>query len=194
MLVAYEVFVIPGLGGSDENHWQSIWEKQNPHFKRVEQEEWDNPKLNEWLNALDDLVQQATKPIIMIGHSLGSVLIAHYAKQNPQANIKAAMLVAPADVDVKDVMDELKDFAPMPMEKLPFKSFVVASSDDPYANLVRSEEFTKNWGSELICIGNKGHINSDSGLGEWESGKEILQRFIKIPPKKSPIAPMSDIL
>jgi predicted alpha/beta hydrolase family esterase len=32
-----KVLVVPGLHGSAPEHWQSLWEKQHPEFRRVEQ-------------------------------------------------------------------------------------------------------------------------------------------------------------
>jgi len=34
-----------------------------------------------------------------------------------------------------------------------------------------------SWGSELINIGDAGHINALSGFGEWDAGLEILKRL-----------------
>ncbi|HIO90446.1 MAG TPA: alpha/beta hydrolase [Campylobacterales bacterium] len=173
MLDKYDVLVIPGLGGSDKNHWQSIWEKKYPNFKRVEQDDWNNPNLSTWLENLNISIKKSTKPIVLIAHSLGCLLITHYVK-NHNTNIEAVLMVAPPDVEVDDVIKELKDFAPMPKDKLPFRSIVVISSNDPYSTLTRSEEFAKNCGSKLVNIGDKGHINSSSNLDEWEEGEKLL--------------------
>jgi predicted alpha/beta hydrolase family esterase len=54
---------------------------------------------------------------------------------------------------------------------------VVASSNDEYVSLQRAQYFADNWGSTFINIGNKGHINSASGLGDWPEGYELLQRL-----------------
>jgi uncharacterized protein len=31
------VLILPGLDNSGPEHWQTHWQKQNPHFVRVEQ-------------------------------------------------------------------------------------------------------------------------------------------------------------
>ena len=63
----------------------------------------------------------------------------------------------------------------MPLSPLLFPSIVVASDDDKYVSLVRAAYFAGKWGSNFIDIGNKGHINGDSGLGDWPEGYDILK-------------------
>jgi predicted alpha/beta hydrolase family esterase len=65
----------------------------------------------------------------------------------------------------------------MPLNKLPFPSITVMSSNDVYVTIDRAKEFSTAWGSELINIGNAGHINADSNLGFWEFGLELLDRL-----------------
>ncbi|HKU44709.1 MAG TPA: alpha/beta hydrolase, partial [Polyangiales bacterium] len=36
-----DVLIIPGLGGSGPQHWQTRWEQLHG-YRRVEQREWDN--------------------------------------------------------------------------------------------------------------------------------------------------------
>jgi predicted alpha/beta hydrolase family esterase len=33
------------------------------------------------------------------------------------------------------------------------------------------------WGSELVNVGAKGHINGGSNLGDWPEGRRILMEF-----------------
>ncbi|MGF1428078.1 RBBP9/YdeN family alpha/beta hydrolase [Kitasatospora sp. LaBMicrA B282] len=68
----------------------------------------------------------------------------------------------------------LKAFGPIPLTPLPFPSIVVASSDDPYAGIERSRAFAAGWGSRLVEVGALGHVNSESGLGDWPQGRELL--------------------
>jgi hypothetical protein len=95
------------------------------------------------------------------------------------ARIKGALLVAPVDVDSKDAPKPLKDFAPTPRELLPFPSIVVASSNDPYVTMPRAREFARSWGSRFVDIGAVGHINGESGLGDWPEGKRLLRHLIE---------------
>ena len=169
---------VPGLASSGPNHWQTIWENQYPHlFSRVEQVNWDWPVKEEWVEKLQERIAGLTGPAILIAHSLGCITVAHWAQKYTSEYIEAVLLVAPADADLSKRLNFVVGFTPIPVTPLPFKSIVVASANDMYASIERSETFAKNWGSEFINIGEKGHINAVSDLADWPEGKKILQKL-----------------
>ena len=175
-----KIVIIPGLGGSGDDHWQSFWSRSFDKVIRLEQENWDEPELGKWLEKLNEAVEKLDYPVILVAHSLAVSLVLHWAARYNQSNIKGALLVAPADVDSPEhTPDVVRGFAPMPTIKLAFPSIVVASVNDPYLDLNRAKYFAEKWGSEFINIGEKGHINSDSKLGFWEEGQLILQKLLK---------------
>jgi predicted alpha/beta hydrolase family esterase len=63
----------------------------------------------------------------------------------------------------------------LPLKRLPFPTLVVASSNDPYGSADHARRCAKAWGSELVEVGEKGHLNSDSKLGDWPEGFRLLQ-------------------
>lgn len=170
--------IIPGLGGSGDNHWQSYWSRSFDKAIRIEQENWDEPELEKWLEKLNDVIEKLDHPVILVAHSLAVSLVLHWTAKYNNLNIKGALLVAPADVESPEhTPDVVRKFAPIPAIKLTFPSIVVASLNDPYISLNRARYFAEQWGSEFINIGEKGHINSDSNLGLWEEGQNILLRL-----------------
>jgi len=171
------VLVIPGWFGSGPIHWQTRWEILHPEFVRVEQENWEEPSLTDWLAALERSIAATTSPPILLAHSLGCVLVNHWAAQSSLA-IAGAFLVAPADVDsTRHDNTPLRQFRPVPRQPLRFPSMVVISSDDPYASLTRVETMAHDWKSQQVLIGALGHINSDSNLGDWKQGLDLFNRF-----------------
>ena len=174
------LLLLPGLGDSDPLHWQSFWLKKfNPSTKLV-QENWDEPKLEDWLKELKKAIQKINSPTILVAHSLAVSLIMHWASANSHPNIVGALLVAPADVDSPDHTPEvIRNFSPMPLQKLSFPSIVVCSENDPYMDLKKGEYLAEKWGSEFINIGQKGHINSNSNLDYWEEGQLIVQQLVE---------------
>jgi uncharacterized protein len=60
-----------------------------------------------------------------------------------------------------------------------FPSIVVVSTNDPYVKLARAEFFAKSWGSRFVTIARAGHINANSGLGEWTEGQKLLQELLR---------------
>ncbi|WP_109740956.1 RBBP9/YdeN family alpha/beta hydrolase [Arcicella aurantiaca] len=176
-----DFLVVPGLGSSGINHWQTLWEKQySNNFKRVEQNNWDLPVCDVWIKKLSEEVNKLTKPTYLVAHSLGCLTVVHWANNYFSEKIKGAFLVAPADAESSRRLSFLDGFSPIPKEKLPFESIVIASTTDQYATIDRSAEFANAWGSQFINIGKKGHINANSNIGIWEEGQNYLSNFITI--------------
>ncbi len=169
---------VPGVTNSSPQHWQSLWEKEfSDKFRRIEQENWDTPVCSDWINKIETDVQNANSElVVLVAHSLGCTAVAHWVRKFG-TKIKGALLVAPSDCEAENYNFDTKGFAPIPLEKLPFKSLVVASTNDEYVSLERAEQFADVWGSELINVGAKGHINANAGFGEWNEGLELLKRL-----------------
>ena len=169
--------IVPGLGNSGSEHWQTFFENSGNNFKRIIQQEWDSPVCNDWVASIDKAVSDYdTASVILIGHSLGCTAIAHWATRYKK-KIKGALLVAPSDVEAQEYTFPAKGFSPMPTGKINFKTIVVASEDDPWVSLERAKYFANNWGSEFKNIGKAGHINAASGHKEWKAGLDILKRL-----------------
>jgi uncharacterized protein len=171
------VLVLPGYGDSGPQHWQSLWEAADSTCRRVVQRDWLNPSLDEWRETLDRAIGECDRPPILLAHSLGCALVAHWAAR-ARHRVAGALLVAPADPDmVAMFVDAVASFAPMPLDPLLFASLVVASSDDPYVTLPRAETFARVWGSRFVTIHGAGHINADSGYGPWPEGRRLLDEL-----------------
>jgi predicted alpha/beta hydrolase family esterase len=173
-----DVLVLAGLWDSGPRHWQTLWEQKHPGWMRVPHRDWFNPECHEWVAELDAAVAGAENgPPVLVAHSLACALVAHWAACGSVLKVAGAFLVAPSDVDAPSYPADAKGFKPMPMQKLPFPSIVVASSNDPYVTLERARAFAEAWGSRFVEIGAAGHINGDSGYGEWPEGERMLMDF-----------------
>jgi predicted alpha/beta hydrolase family esterase len=172
-----KILIAPGLGSSGPIHWQTIWEEQNPEFKRIEQKDWSSPLRQDWVEKIETEVKEAGENVIIVAHSLACIATVFWA-QKTLKKIKGALLVAPPDTERPDFPKEARGFAPIPLDKLPFYSIVVASTDDEYITTERCKLLADSWGSKFINIGAKGHINSASNLGDWEEGKSILDELL----------------
>ncbi len=157
------VLILPGLGSSGPEHWQTRWEKANPDFVRVVQRDWGNPDLDEWVATLDGCIARQPAPPLLVAHSLSCALVAHWAARHHRP-IRAALLVAPSDVDSPaHTPPEVRGFSPMPLRKLPDRTIVAASADDPFVDPARARYFASVWGARFVEVGSCGHINSASG-------------------------------
>lgn len=169
--------IIPGYGGSGPDHWQSRWQLRDPHFRRVEQRDWWNPVCEEWMATLEQAVATSGPRTVLVAHSLGCGLVAHWAAHT-RLRIRAAMLVAPPDPEGPAAELNIQGFVPVPDLPLAFPSLVVASSNDPYSSLEHARGAATRWGSRWHNIGACGHINSDSSLGEWGEGQALLRSLV----------------
>jgi len=171
-----KVLILPGIGNSGPDHWQTHWELLNRNYTRVNQPNWDNPDCSEWCAALENKVKSSGPNTILVAHSLACLLVAHWAAKT-HLKINAALLVAVPNPKAPLFPTQAIGFEALPMQRLPFKSIVIASTSDPYGDIRYSEECASIWGSEIVNIGDAGHINSTSGLGAWPEGHKILQKL-----------------
>ncbi len=170
-------FTLPGLGGSDENHWQSLFEKALPNVKRIEQGDWDNPACEEWIKTVDEAIDgYDLSKVVFITHSLGGITLSHWFNKY-QKKIKGALIVAPPNLDTVPLELGLDSFVPVPKNQIPFPTILVASTNDPWADLDASKSLAGNWGSDFVNAGDLGHINTASGIGEWPEGLKILEQL-----------------
>jgi predicted alpha/beta hydrolase family esterase len=171
------VLILPGWQNSEPEHWQSLWEAAHTEYARVPQQEWDRPRRADWVETLDFTVEALPAPPVIVAHSLGCIAVAHWghATQHP---VRGALLVAPPDLDRSDTPPDLVNFAPMPLQKLPFTTIVVASTNDPYCAIERAQQFAAAWSSRLVNVGPKGHINTGAGFGPWPEGERLLAELL----------------
>jgi predicted alpha/beta hydrolase family esterase len=172
------VLVLPGWQNSGPTHWQSRWEQRHG-YRRVEQHDWQQPLRGDWIARLEDVVLGCDEPAVLVAHSLGCMLVAAWAASSRNtARVKAALLVAPGDVERQALRVQLPTWAPVPLQRLPFRSVLVASRNDPHCSYERASAFARAWGSQCIDHGHSGHINADSGLASWPEGHLLLEDLL----------------
>ena len=169
---------VPGLHNSDFDHWQSHLERSYPdQFIRIQQENWDQPDCQTWIDQIEDQLNgYEYKDLILIGHSIGCMAIVKWIEKYNHS-IKGALFVAPSDSEKESYPEYIRGFIPIPIRKLPFPSFLVASANDHVTSIDRSEKFASDWGSELIILQDAGHIESKSGFGEWTLAKKLIEEL-----------------
>lgn len=161
-LSAYRVLIVPGLHSSGPDHWQTRWQQLYPAFERVEQDDWENPVLPVWTRRLRKKLKQSNQRTLIVAHSFGCLTTLHAVGSH--AHVAAALLVAPADPQKFGVAHLLNGI------RMSCPSVVVASLDDPWMAIDRAAHWADLWGSGLVNAGALGHINAESGLGNWAQG------------------------
>lgn len=179
-------FIIPGVFGSDPEHWQSWMEKQLDDATRIHQAQWSQPSLSEWSETLIQALDQAPDPVWLIAHSFGCLVSVLAGVARP-SKVAGAFFVAPADparfgargyFDVEEQQSVHASAAALiPGYTLPFPTMVVASENDPWVKLTTAAYWAHAWGGRFVSIGNAGHINVRSGYGPWPLGLELYYQF-----------------
>ncbi len=179
------ILLLPGWLDSGPTHWQSEWERRHGHV-RVQQDDWVWPRRGDWMARLQDVLLADESPAVLVAHSLGCHLVAAWAEhalatgQDTQ-RVVAAMLVAPPDLAREDTPPNLYSWRPARRARLPFPALVVASENDPFSDLEQTRALALDWGATLANLGNCGHVNGDSGLGEWAHGHRQLEALLRPP-------------
>ena len=173
------VLVLPGWENSGPRHWQSIWEQRHG-YRRVDQHDWMKPLRGDWVARLEEMVLDCDEPAVLVAHSLGCILVAAWAAHSRHTHhVKAALLVAPGDVEQPAIREQIPTWSPIELRRLPFPSVLLASRNDPYCAFDRARGFAQAWGAQFMDYGDCGHINADSGLASWPEGHVLLQDLMK---------------
>lgn len=165
------IVIVPGWRDSGPGHWQSLWADALPGAVRVVQDDWITPVRTAWVASIARTILAQPSPVVIAAHSLGCIATTHLPTEAAK-RIQGALLVAPADPERRGV---LSDFAPVPYQPLPYRSIVVASTNDPFCPVRTAGAYARSWGSELVRLQNAGHINIEAGFGEWPLGLALLQ-------------------
>jgi len=165
-----KVLILHGWGGSDAPHWQNGLAKQLASdgypvfFPQLPHR--DNPTLDEWMNVLDEIVLEFA-PNIIVCHSLANILLFHYLSKNSGLSFDKILLVAPPASDREN--PEIASFFPFEVPAInATEKLLVASTNDKYASSVDAITMAMNAGCEVHIVEDGGHINSESGFGDWD--------------------------
>lgn len=184
--------IVPGLNGSPEGHWQHHWALGDPGAETVEQEDWSQPRLTDWLHALEARIAATRPGVVLVAHSLGCSLVAALAGRPAASHVGGALLVAPADLrGLADRHPTVREFEGTETAALPFASILVASRNDPFMGFKAAERQAAAWGSALYDLGEAGHVNIASGFGPWDDAPTLADGLRGRPLRRPPATPSS---
>lgn len=159
--------VVPGLRGSEPEHWQSAWQQRLPWLSRISVGDWNVADLSRWRDGLHRELDDAAGPVVLIGHSFGSLASAVVAAERPE-DVAALLLVAPADPDKFSLRPAL------PKSSLRMPTVVVGSLNDPWMPEHKARQLAQQLGADYQLAGAVGHINVSAGVGAWLEGLDYL--------------------
>jgi predicted alpha/beta hydrolase family esterase len=174
------VLFVPGLRDHVPDHWQTLLAIEIEGSRTVPPLDRDKLSCAARIEALDRAIQEIEEPPILVAHSAGVLMVAHWA-QHHRRPIKAALLVTPPDISQPlpagyPTPEELQagGWLPVPRTRLPFPTLLAASSNDPLASAAAAAELAQAWGSRLLDLGDVGHLNPAAGYGPWPLGHRLI--------------------
>ncbi|HEN8799253.1 serine hydrolase family protein [Pseudomonas sp. CM25] len=177
------VLIVPGLRDHVAEHWQTLLASRLAKVRSVPPLQVDGLCCNARVEAIQRELEQIDGPVLLVAHSAGVLMVAHWAARYRRP-IKGALLAAPPDLDADwpahypspSSLAE-KGWSPLPPMPLPFPSIVAASSNDPLASYAAAGVLAGRWGSELVNLGAVGHLNPASGFGPWPLAEALIRRM-----------------
>ena len=169
-----KTLLVPGLDGSPVPHWQDWWAATDPDALMLDLSDPAHPDPARWESELAGAILRHPGAVL-VGHSLGAVLITRVLTTWPQLDVRAALLVAPAETLGND---RIGHFGAIPELRLDIATKVVASRNDPWMGFDRARHLATAWGSDLVDAGYAGHINVASGFGPWPQGKALRDALL----------------
>ena len=174
-----DILILPGMGNSGDGHWQRRWGGRFTTGRFVEQDDWERPRLPDWIATIEREIMMSTWPVVLIAHSLAVSAAVHAAQRLRDTKVRGAFLVSPPDHESDEIPSGVSGFGNVPRDPLPFPSMLVVSTTDPLCSVERAVDMATAWGSELHLAHNAGHINVESGHGPWPEGLLMFTRLMQ---------------
>lgn len=181
------VLIVPGLRDAVAQHWQTLLEADLRQAGRavhsvppMGREDLDCARK---VAAIERAAAAIEGPLLVVAHSGGCIMVAHWAAQT-RRGVHGALLATPPDFDTAmpsgyPTIEALQHggWFPVPRQALPFRSIVAASRNDPLGRFGRVAALATDWGGALVDLGPVGHLNPASGFGPWPQALDLIARL-----------------
>lgn len=181
------VLIVPGLRDAVAQHWQTLLAERLPNALSLAPLGREQLGLEPRIEGLEAAVAAAPGPVLLVAHSGGCVLVAHWARCTQlSARVSGALLATPPTFDrpLPPAYPQLEaldaaGWLPVPRQRLPFASLVAASRNDALGEFDAVCALARDWGSEVVDLGEVGHLNPASGYGPWPLAESLIQRVMQ---------------
>ena len=179
----FTVLIVPGLRDHVADHWQTLLAARLSRSRTVPPLGRNFLDLAARVEAIEREAQAIEGALIVVAHSGGVPMVAHWAART-QRPVLGALLATPPDIERPmpegyPTIEALQagGWLPMPRARLPFPSIVAASRNDPLAAFDRVVEMARCWGARVEDLGEAGHLNPASGHGPWPRAKDLVEEL-----------------
>jgi predicted alpha/beta hydrolase family esterase len=177
------ILIVPGLRDDVAEHWQTWLASRLQRVRTVPPMGRDDLDCARRVAAIEREATAIDGPLILVAHSGGVIMTAHWARLSKR-RVQGALLATPPDFEQPmpagyPTMEALQqgDWLPVPRNRLPFPSIVAASRDDPLGRIDRVTKLARDWGSRVVDLGAVGHLNPASGFGQWPQAEELVREL-----------------
>ncbi|HPW12490.1 MAG TPA: alpha/beta fold hydrolase [Thermomonas sp.] len=181
------ILIVPGLRDAVAEHWQTLLEMRLRAARRqvavVQPMGRADLDCAARVAAIEQQAQAVQGPLVVVAHSAGCIMVAHWAQQT-RCVVAGALLAAPPDFDAPlpagyPTLAALQagGWLPVPRCRLPFRSIVAASRNDELGRFERIAALAGAWGSRLDDLGRVGHLNPASGFGTWPQANDYIDEL-----------------
>jgi len=191
------ILIVPGLRDHVDAHWQTLLarelEARRHPVRTVPPMGREDLDCARRVEAIDRALAEISEPPIVVAHSGGVIMFAHWARTHDRP-IRGALLATPPDFE--QAMPEgyptvaalrAGGWLPVPRKPLPFASIVVASRNDPLGRIERVAELAHSWGSRFDDLGAVGHLNPASGFGSWRQAESYIAELAALRPRATQV-------
>ena len=173
--------IVPGVGGSEYNHWQTWLQQRLTRCSRVQQKDWNHPVLQKWIIEFVNMLQAIPEDMQIVAHSFGCLTSVAALAQHPELNakVKNLLLVAPANParfgENGFALDSQTDYSAYFQQlKLQVPTKLLISENDPWLSFEDAHLLAQAWKIKPVNLGAVGHVNVASGFGPFPEIKQYL--------------------
>ena len=171
--------ILPDGQSHGPSHWTRRWVAAHG-YTWVEQHDWQRPLRGDWLIRLEEAVLATSEEVVLVAQGLGCALVAAWAAfTRHSAQVRAALLVAPVDVDLPVWRETLPSWSPALRQPLPFKSWVVGAAPTPGHPCVGAQALASAWGAQWRPADLEAVHAADPLDGDWPQGQALLNELMK---------------
>lgn len=186
-----KVYLIHMWAGNPESVWYP-WLKKELETKGFEvvvpaMPNTEEPKIEEWVGHLKEIVKEVDEETYFIGHSIGCQAIMRFLETLDDVKVGGVIFVAGFfnlhDLETQEEKDIAKPWLEKPIDtdkikKMSKKITCIFSDDDPDVPLSDAELFKERLGAEIIIEHEKGHFDEDSGVMELGVVLGEMEKFL----------------
>lgn len=183
------LLIVPGLRDHVAQHWQTLLAAGRSDVLCVPPMGRTDLDCQARVDAIERAALSIAGPLVIVAHSGGCIMVAHWARQT-RRTVQAALLATPPDFDTPmpegyPTLDALREsgWFPVPRSHLPFPALVAASRNDPLGRYERVAALARDWGTQLADLGEVGHLNPASGFGPWPAAQTLINQAIALSPQ-----------